>query len=300
MANSATRDSLIARARQESDNENSFFVTDAEVLGWLNIGLSELYDIIITQFEDYAESVYIFNTIAGTQDYTLPIDFYKLQGVDLIEGQVNYTLRRFMNNERNRYQTNIYPAMGRYFRYRIIGDKIRFMPIPQGAKQIRVSYAPLYAPLNPQVVFTCSVTAGSPLCTNTSIDTIFLSVGSPISSVNINGVVTAINSVNSFTVSNNASGTSGSNTITASNNVRVNQMIPPGWEEFAVLDAAIKCIIKEESDPSPYFDRKNEIRKRITDAVADRDANEPARIVDTTRGLYSYGYSAWGGGYDAI
>ncbi len=56
-----------------------------------------------------------------------------------------------------------------------------------------------------------------------------------------------------------------------------------GWEEWAVLHAAICCLDKEESDTSALVRRLAMQEQRITDLAASRDAGAPARIQDTRR-----------------
>ncbi len=55
-----------------------------------------------------------------------------------------------------------------------------------------------------------------------------------------------------------------------------------GWEEYVVVDAAIKCKEKEESDASVLAAQKAELRARIVAASKNRDASEPAKVVDRT------------------
>lgn len=228
MPNTATLASLTARVRQQGDLINSQFVSDAEIAGWLNVGLSELHDILVMHFEDYFENTYTFDTTGTVSDYALPVDFYKLQGVDLIEGPTRYTVRRYMNRERNRRQLTTFWSIIDFPEYRIIGSNIRFIPTPVGTRTFTIYYAPEFAQL----------VLGTDL---------------------------------------------------------VNQVIPPGWEEFAVLDATSKCLLKEESDPSGWLAKKEELRARLMVSVDDRDANEPASIIDVTRRFDGWGWSGEGG-----
>lgn len=46
------------------------------------------------------------------------------------------------------------------------------------------------------------------------------------------------------------------------------------WAEYIVVDAGIKCLVKEESDPSALMARKAELVKRIESAAANRDASD--------------------------
>jgi hypothetical protein len=53
-----------------------------------------------------------------------------------------------------------------------------------------------------------------------------------------------------------------------------------GWEEYIVIDAAMKALAKEESDVSVLALRKAAILKRIEMEAEQRDAGMPAHIVD--------------------
>lgn len=56
--------------------------------------------------------------------------------------------------------------------------------------------------------------------------------------------------------------------------------IANGWEEYIVLDAAMKALAKEESDVSVLMSRKGAIIERINAEAQNRDAGSPTRIVD--------------------
>lgn len=53
-----------------------------------------------------------------------------------------------------------------------------------------------------------------------------------------------------------------------------------GWEEFIVIDAAIKALIKEESDVSTLMAQKAAIVRRINECAPNRDAGMPDRVTD--------------------
>ena len=55
-----------------------------------------------------------------------------------------------------------------------------------------------------------------------------------------------------------------------------------GFEDWAVLDAAIKMGDKEEMDVSALRARKDRLERRIMDMGANRDANESARVTDVS------------------
>ena len=65
-----------------------------------------------------------------------------------------------------------------------------------------------------------------------------------------------------------------------------------GWTEYIAVDAAIKALMKEESDVTALMVQKAALIARIEAAAENRDAGEPERISDTRRftDLYGTGY----------
>jgi hypothetical protein len=61
-----------------------------------------------------------------------------------------------------------------------------------------------------------------------------------------------------------------------------------GWEEYVVVDAARKMLIKEESDPSPLLMELAEIKQRITEMAAGRDSGSPQTIADVRDQCVAY------------
>lgn len=143
MANTTTRAQLRTRARQLADRESSTFVSDTELNTRADVSASELHDILVTRFEDYFESKSTIVMVSGTSDYALPTDFYKDLWVDFVTGSKNYTMKRYMNMERNRRQFGT--AQAGIAQYRIIGSLIRVIPTP-GSGSIVMGYVPQYAP----------------------------------------------------------------------------------------------------------------------------------------------------------
>lgn len=161
---------LRLRAQQTADRVNSGFVTTSEWNAFLRLAMYELYDLLITTYEDYGiadpifiatngstfqyplpdgASNYLGNTYGGVSGIPAPA-YYKLSGVDL---QVNtstvtpswVTLNRYDWISRNDF---IYPnststIYGVYnMRYRVMGPNINFIPTPAGNQTVRLWYAP--------------------------------------------------------------------------------------------------------------------------------------------------------------
>lgn len=134
---------------QRADRVGTDFVTVPEVNSYISQSLFELYDLLITLYEDYyVQTPYVFLTDGSSQQYTLPADFYKLLGVDCgLGASANAwtTIKKFDFIARNRY---IYPNITSTFlgvfnmQYRLVGNTLMFIPTPSGGQQIRVWYIP--------------------------------------------------------------------------------------------------------------------------------------------------------------
>lgn len=221
---SITLANLKTQTRQRADIENSNFITDAELLTYINKSIAELHDVLTQKFgNDYFASSTTVSLVAGTDSYNLPSDFFKLLGVDLQLTTSDYvTLKKFEFNERNRIQNSLLRGVygSSYFRYRLRGSQIWISPVPTGSESLRVWYVPLPTQL-----------------------------------------------------------ASDSDTLDGVN----------GWEEYVIIDSAIKCLEKEESDTQGLQIRKEQMKKRIEEAAGNRDAAFPARIVDSQRIDYESG-----------
>lgn len=69
-----------------------------------------------------------------------------------------------------------------------------------------------------------------------------------------------------------------------------------GWTEYIIVDGVIKCLQKEESDPSVAMAQKQELIKRIEAMAENRDASRPARVSDVQYTDYWFPIGS-GGGY---
>lgn len=160
---------LRLRSQQTADRVNGNFVTVTEWNAFIRLAMYELYDILITSYEDYFASSYVYiNTNGTTQNYPIPDGvtnfiggtypnagsgspspaLYKIAGLDLGINTSNnawVTLLKFDFIERNKY---VYPnststIYGVYnMRYRLMGNNINIIPTPAGNQQIRLWYSP--------------------------------------------------------------------------------------------------------------------------------------------------------------
>ena len=153
-------------AMQRADRVNSNFVTTAEWRNYINQSMFELYDLLITTYEDYYVatpiqftangSTFIYDLPNGSNTFlnalTLatftPKPFYKLKGVDLALNSASnayVTVNKFNFADRNRFvypntSSTIYGVFN--MAYRLLGNKIEFIPTPSGGQSIRLWYIP--------------------------------------------------------------------------------------------------------------------------------------------------------------
>lgn len=152
---------------QSADRVNSNFVTMPEWNKFINLALFELYDLLVTTFEDYSIATPIqFLTDGSTYSYSLPSgsntfldgydlnttvtppSFYKLMGVDLgLQTSQNayVTVNKFNFIDRNKFlypnsSSTIYGVFN--MQYRVLGSKIEFIPTPSANQLIRLWYVP--------------------------------------------------------------------------------------------------------------------------------------------------------------
>lgn len=147
---------LRQRAQQKADRVNSKFVTLPEWNFNINLSIKELYDLLITAYEDYFIAPRLVIPTNGADSYDLPNGqnysnapaFYKIYGVDLglnNTQQAWLTLKKFNFIDRNRY---VYPQLTTTIlgvwnlSYRVMGDKIYFIPTPASLQNIGIWYFP--------------------------------------------------------------------------------------------------------------------------------------------------------------
>lgn len=152
-------------ALQRADKVGTQFITVPELNKFINLACYELYDLLITAYEDYfLAPTASFVTNGTTFQYPLPdgvtlfLDannnpyaappFYKLKGVDLSISSANnayVTLRRFNFQDRNKYvypnsASTIYGVFN--MQYHLMGSFLQFIPVPSASQVIRLWYTP--------------------------------------------------------------------------------------------------------------------------------------------------------------
>ncbi len=247
---------LRIRCQQRSDRVNSNFVTNSEWNYFIRLAAYELYDILMTSYEDWFASSYVIIQTNGTvANYPLPDGatnylggsytgtsgapapaFYKLAGMDLNVNTSTITpsrvsLLRFDFIKRNQY---VYPnststIYGVYnMRYRIMGNNINIIPTPAGGQNLIAWYSPRL----------------KGMLQDTDITTIGVS----------------------------------------------------GWLDYVIVRAAKYALDKEEGTDTSKLDNEILfLKKRIEEASQNRDAGIPDTISET-RSDSIYGGTGWAGG----
>lgn len=220
MADLITVSSIKTQARQKADMENSEFVSESELLGYINSSYAKLYDLLVASHADY----YITSTsetITTGNVITIPTDFYKLKGLDVQLSGDFVTVSKFNFRDRNRITNGFNrAALQTNKRYRVLAGEIHILPEDDAVGTYKLWY--------------------TPRLTRLLLDT------------------DTLDSIN-------------------------------GWEEYIIVDVAIKMLLKEESDTSSLQIALREQEARVEAMSQTRDS-EPETITDVS-GLSS---DSWG------
>lgn len=145
---------LRTRARRLADAVDNDFFSDAEINDYVNTGLGELHDLLVSKFEDYYISSISFNLVADTADYTFESiglgNMYKLMGIDLRQGSETVRVPRYSFQERNSFKSSqaLYSDRGHTnHRYNMSGNTINFIPTPLSTDEAIIWYVPTYKKL---------------------------------------------------------------------------------------------------------------------------------------------------------
>jgi len=146
-----TLNTLTDRAKQVADLVNSEFVSTTEWTAWINMGLAELYDVVVGAYEDYFTTSTTKTISTGSSSFTLPTDFYKLRGIDYQLASSDYiNVLQYSFADRNRNVERPYVARGNEAarRYRMIADTVEITPTDRAAGTYRVWYVPAVTQLS--------------------------------------------------------------------------------------------------------------------------------------------------------
>ena len=278
MTDYVTLTELRTLTRQRADMENSQFVDDTELTRYLNNSWGELYNLIGENFnEDYFTTSTTISLTSGTDSYSLPSDFYKLRGVDLVVTSTeSVPLRRYNWAQRTRNSLTVY---ARDYRYRLQKNSIVFTPVPSTSDSIKVFYIP--SPRKLESVTPSGVTTGS---TTTYTVSSHSFVADDV--VNVSGFLATdynsqqtVQSVTATTIVTDLD----SSALSAPTSIGTVESVfdfYTGWDEYIIVDSAIKMLVKEEQDVTGLMVQKNMLNGRMITESQNRDAGEPQTVTD--------------------
>lgn len=140
-----TVEDLMKKVRQRTDQETSSFISDEELIDYIDGSFADFYDQITGLYEQYNLTFATIVTAADTQIYNLPANFYKAQGIETAtSGGKKVSLERFEWADRNNTTDDIGQVsdVGTNVEYNIMGNTIMFNPQPQAGLNITVWYTP--------------------------------------------------------------------------------------------------------------------------------------------------------------
>lgn len=296
--------------------ENSQFVTDAEIDRYLNESISELYDLIIEQAgQEYFLETYGFSTVANQDTYLLPADLYQLKGVDVeIGAPAPLPILPYMFNER--FENRALPGFwNRYgdIRYRLLGhahsvptaaaspisppqptglqlDEVAivlattFTTVSGEVEQFYIGQTLVFRPADFEttvVEVRADTTPAVVVCAGNLVvggvlagDTIHqVRVADYAPQIRFTPIPVAANAINVWYIPHAPVLAAATDVWNGFN----------GWEEYPIVDSAIKCLEKEESDTSALELRKQRLINRIQSMSQKRDGGFPERVTDVTR-----------------
>lgn len=151
-----------------ADMRNSQFINQSgtatsELVRYVNLAYRDLYQQIILAKEQYFTTTTTFQVTANTASYPLPVNFYKLDGVDLaLDNSGRFlTLTPYMFKERNKFRSGLALTVapyGQIYKYMVVGSNIQFIPLPTQSSNITLWYTP-----EPQLISSLSDTISIPI-----------------------------------------------------------------------------------------------------------------------------------------
>lgn len=155
---------MLTSVRQRANVENQTgFLTDPEIRGYINEAAADLWDMLIeARGQEHMRKTQTLSTTAGVSAYSLASDFDELISVDIqIAPLQRLDCLNYQEYERNMFQN--YPTWPGWYLgfpvfYRILGStqnsgstvvekQINFIPYPQSsAFPVLINYYPVFTP----------------------------------------------------------------------------------------------------------------------------------------------------------
>lgn len=317
----ATLGSIRWQARQQADLEGNDSVSDPEFNQYLSQSYKRLYNMLVAAYgNDYNVAPLFQFNVSNSQYYPLPNGqiaslgttsfapaLFKLIGVDLQYSSSPsgfITLKRFEEINRNRYGfPNSAVNLNGYsnLRYRLSGSNIEFVPIPMAGQLVQLKYIP--KPTQLQYINVCATVGSMSLSMNDVTDlAVGMSVQGPSgeSVVQLGSKITVVDAapINQVTLSLPTLSASPTQTLAFWIDSVVFDGVS-GWEQFMVLDSAIKANIKQENPVQELINERAMLIQEIDGLAEGRDVGEAFHVSDVmgANSYDDYGGSGFGSGY---
>ena len=147
MPTETTINLLVRRVRQRADQINSMTFDDAtELKPWIKQSLAQLYEIMVSRYNDYYVTVRPLSLMASTDVYTLPSDFRCLHDVWMLgSGGVSRSRLQQFNAEEYAQASQMWNCAGPR-RYRVMRNLLFLDPAPMAdaTNALEIWYTPMY------------------------------------------------------------------------------------------------------------------------------------------------------------
>lgn len=131
---------------RKSDQHDYGFVSGDELDVYIQEGISELHDIVLTADPKRVRKITTISLVNAQEEYDLPTDFCKLLEIWFFSGSTRYEMDELNMREVPEWQVDqLVPisAGGEYYSYLLAGDKLFLSPEPTGTSgSLEMWYAP--------------------------------------------------------------------------------------------------------------------------------------------------------------
>jgi hypothetical protein len=267
----ASLGSIRIQTLQRAAVEGNPAISTPEANSYISNSYKELFDMLASAYgNDYYVAVPFQIQLTGLNFYALPQDFYKVLGVDLQYSASPtgwITLKRFEFIERNK---------GAYLNSAVTVSSLS-----------KIWYIP--EPTNLQYMLPCATTINSTTISTSDVSSLSIGMSVYGDAIPENTTIVSINTnLNTFVMSNAAKATQPVVILSMWVDSTTIDGIS-GWEEYVIVDSAIKIGIKQENDVSELRIQKADLKARIEAMAEGRDAGQAQHVSDA-KNVNGFGY----------
>lgn len=317
----ATLGAMRWQAQQQGDLENNNAITTPEWNSYLTSSYKRLYNMLVGAYDNNYNVAPLFQfNLTNSQYYPLPNGqiasvgttsfapaLFKLLRVDLQYSASPtgfVTLRRYNEIETNKYaypNTTVNLLGYTNLKYKIQGANIKFIPVPMTGQLIQLEYIP--KPTQLQFIASCATVGSMSLSLGDVTDmAVGMNVQGPVGNTVIQqgSTISSIQAspTNQVTLSLPTLSQSSTQTVAFWQDSTIIDGIS-GWEEFVILDAAIKAQIKQEGPSAELVQERQLLINEIEALAEGRDQGQAFHTSDALgiNGYDDFGGTDWGSGY---